>query len=156
MLMWRGVLVAVCLGSVLAGCSTGSSDSSGGSATTATESIADYGQRVQPVYDEMNAALTAVQTAGQTASNASGLADYAAACRRVQDAADAVDGALPTPDDELTSDISSAVNDLDRGSQLCQTAVETVDRDMSNEAVQYLQQGMGHWQDAVARLQTLQ
>lgn len=119
------------------------------------ETIQEYGDRVQPVYDEMNDSLNDLQAEGQTAADSGDLYEYGRACDRVHDANEAVEETLPTPDDDLTTDIESAVYAFDRSTHYCTMAIESVDSELFDESFRYVEQGFGHWQDATERLQEL-
>jgi hypothetical protein len=77
-------------------------------------------------------------------------ADIAAACHQAHDAADALQGHMPTPDKELTDALQASLSDFDTASHFCIAAVEDKDANEARHAREFLSSSEGHLTTATA------
>lgn len=77
-------------------------------------------------------------------------ADLVADCHQAHDAADALQGQMPTPDKELTDALQASLSDFDTASHFCVAAVDDKDANEARHAREFLSSSQGHLTTAAA------
>jgi hypothetical protein len=125
----REAIVGAALILVAAGCSPQTHTSGSTTATTTS-----HAQAVRAWVELTKTPMQDLGIAMGKASLAIGTRDYTglgAACRQAHDAANALQGHMPSPDKELTDALQASLSDFDTASHFCVAAVEDND---ANEA----------------------
>jgi len=77
-------------------------------------------------------------------------AGLAADCHQAHDAAEALEGHMPTPDKELTDALQASLSDFHVASHFCIAAVEDKDANEARHAREFLSSSEGHLMTATA------
>jgi hypothetical protein len=77
-------------------------------------------------------------------------AGLAADCHQAHDAAEALEGQMPTPDKELTDALQASLSDFHVASHFCIAAVEDKDANEARHAREFLSSADGHLTTATA------
>jgi hypothetical protein len=144
----KEAIVAAAFVLVAAGCAPQTHTSSSTTATTTS-----HAQAVR-AWDKLT--RTHIEDLGIAvgkASIASSSQDYAgleADCHQGHDAAEAVEGQMPTPDKELTEAPQASLSDFHVASHFCIAAVEDKDANEARHAREFLSSADGHLTTATA------
>jgi len=143
----KEAIVAAALVLVAAGCVHQTHNSSSTATTTS------HAQAVRAWAELTSTPIEDLGIAVGKATVASSSQDYAgleADCHQAHDAADALQGQMPTPDKELTDALQASLSDFDTASHFCVAAVEDKDANEARHARECLSFADGHLTTATA------
>ena len=146
--MIREAIVGAALILFAAGC--GSQTPTSGS-STATTTARDQAVRtwVELTGDHMQDMGIAMGKA-TVAIGSHDYAGLATACRQAHDAANFLQGHMPSPDKELTDELQASLSDFDTASHFCIAAVEDNDENEARHANEFISSSEGHLTTATA------
>src|ERR1700739_607499 len=144
----KEAIVGAALVLVAAGCVPQTHTSSSTTATTTS-----HAQAVRAWVELTNTQMQDLGIAVGKANIAAASQDYAglaADCHQAHDAAEALEGHMPTPDKELTDALQASLSDFHVASHFCIAAVEDKDANEARHAREFLGSSEGHLMTATA------
>ena len=146
--MIKEAIVGAALILVAAGCGSQAHTSSSTTATATSRA-----QAVRTWVDLTGDHMRDMGIAMGKATVAIGSHDYAGlatACRQAHDAANFLQGHMPSPDKELTDALQASLSDFDTASHFCTAAVEDNDENEARHADEFISPSEGHLTTATA------
>jgi hypothetical protein len=144
----KGAIVAAALVLVAAGCAPQTHTSSSTTATTTshTQAVRAWAELTRIPIEDLGIAVGKATVA----SNSQDYAGLEADCHQAHDAAEALEGQMPTPDKELTDALQASLSDFHTASHFCIAAVEDKDANEARHAREFLSSADGHLTTATA------
>jgi hypothetical protein len=143
----KEAIVAAALVLVAAGCVPQTHNSSSTATTTShAQAVRAWAELTRTPIEDLGIAVG-------KATVASSSQDYAgleADCHQAHDAAEALEGQMPTPDKELTDALQASLSDFHVASHFCIAAVEDKDANEARHAREFLSSADGHLTTATA------
>lgn len=112
--------------------------------TSLSQAMAAWGQRAMPALKDLTGDMT---DAGEAADDAD-LAGLRSACSSMTSHIRIVRYHLPTPDPEMTAEVTAALDDFDVSASSCITFLRTFDSSDGQRTVTYLGSGSRHFKNA--------
>jgi hypothetical protein len=144
----KEAIVGAALVLVAAGCVPQTHTSSSTTATTAShaQAVRAWAELTKDHMEDLGIAVGEATIAADRQD----YAGLAGDCHQGHDAADALQGHMPTPDKELTDALQASLSDFDTASHFCVAAVEDKDANEARHAREFLSFADGHLATATA------
>jgi hypothetical protein len=116
--------------------------------TSLSQAMAAWGQQAMPALKNLSGDMTDASEAANDAD----LAGLRSACSSMTGHIQAVRRYLPTPDPEMTTEVTAALDDFDISASSCITFTRTFDSSAGQRTVTYLGSGSRHFKNATGLL----